>query len=310
MQQIMNQTKYIVDIVMVTYNHEKYIEKAITSVLSQKTNFVYRLIIGDDCSTDGTTSICERYSNNNPDKILLLKANKNEGIISNYLRCFKECTAEYICILEGDDYWIDNLKLEKQVKLLEKDKNIGLVHSNYTMYLEKYGKYKKTTKKLLTYCQNNQGNIYDELILHNFICPLTVMFRKRFLEIIDFSYLVNNHIITVDYFIWLNISLKSKIVYENEIFGIYRISDTSISNNSDIEKRIEFTETKNKILNYFIVNQPNKNISAGKIKHISHMRILLHAIKTFNFKYIAIYSKKISLSALFEVVKNYFKFYI
>ena len=147
-----------VDIIMVSYNQEIWIKEAIESVLNQKTNFRFRLIIGDDCSTDNTTSIIERYARDFPDIVILLKSDKNEGIVRNYLKCFEFCTAELICILEGDDYWIDIFKLENQFSLF-KDPTIGLAHSNYTMYVEKNKKFKKTTRTLSAYNEKNQGFI-------------------------------------------------------------------------------------------------------------------------------------------------------
>ena len=294
---------------MVTYNQEQFIEKAINSVLSQETNFNFRLIIGDDCSTDRTTSICEKYANNFPDKILLLKSDINKGIIRNYLRCFDECSAEYICILEGDDYWIDNLKIEDQATFLNINDKIGLVHSNYTMYKEEEKQYKKTNNNLVKYCLINQGYIYRKLIQNNFICPLTVMFRKCFLDHIDFSFLLENDVKTIDYFLWLNIALNSQIFYENKTYGVYRISGSSISNNHSFEKRIKFTETKTKILNYYIEKYPLEGLSKIQVKNNSDMSLLLRAIKTLNFKYIVLYSKDISIPVIFSTIKNYFKFY-
>jgi glycosyltransferase involved in cell wall biosynthesis len=301
--------KYDVDIVMVTYNHERYIEQAINSVISQKTNFGFRLIIGDDYSTDSTLSICEKYAKKFPDKILLLKSDSNIGLIQNYRNCFNKCTADYICILEGDDYWIDDMKIDKQACFLNKHENIALIHSNYAMYIEKKKKYKKTHKSLSSYCINNQGFIYEKLITSNFICPLTVMFRRYFLDQVDFLYLIDNEINTIDYVLWLNIALKSEIAYVNEVSGVYRISESSISNNSDFEKRIQFTDTRNKILYYFLNMYPASSLSITNIERNSNMRLLLRAIKTLNLKYIALYSKGISMPIIFDLIKRFFKFY-
>ena len=104
------------------YNHEKYIAQAIESVLEQKTNFPYRLIIADDHSTDGTPGICAEYARKYPETILCILQDLNYGIIRNYECAFNTCTAKYIAILEGDDYWIDSLKLQKQLSILENKK--------------------------------------------------------------------------------------------------------------------------------------------------------------------------------------------
>ncbi|MGM5470813.1 glycosyltransferase [Flavobacteriaceae bacterium LMO-SS05] len=107
---------------MVTYNHEAYIEQAIRSVMQQQTHFNFKLFIGEDCSTDNTKSICEQLQKEFPDHIELILNQENLGSTKNaihtYIRCF-ESNPTYIALLEGDDYWRDPLKLQKQVDFLE-----------------------------------------------------------------------------------------------------------------------------------------------------------------------------------------------
>jgi len=92
-------TKELVHILMVTYNHEKYIAKSIESVLMQKTTFDYKLMIGEDCSTDGTREIVKQYANNYPDKITAFLNKKNFGIKKNAAQMYKACIAKYTAIL-------------------------------------------------------------------------------------------------------------------------------------------------------------------------------------------------------------------
>lgn len=133
----------LVDIIMPTYNHEKYIAQAIKSVMMQECSFGYSLKIGEDCSTDGTYEVCKQYANVYADKILLLKISSNLGMAANYKSLFNACSAKYIAILEGDDYWLDMHKLQKQVEILESKPEIGLVHTNY------YSLYKNGRKKMV-----------------------------------------------------------------------------------------------------------------------------------------------------------------
>lgn len=96
---------------MITYNHEKFISQAIESVLMKKTNFDYELVIGEDCSTDRTRKICIDYRKEYPDKIKLLLRESSLGIHRNFVDTLKECTGEYIVLLEGDDYWTETYML-------------------------------------------------------------------------------------------------------------------------------------------------------------------------------------------------------
>ena len=111
-----------VSVVITSYNHEKYISQAIESVLMQKVDEL-EIIIGDDCSTDRTPEILDKYKKRYPDKIVILKDDKNLGITKNLERCIKRTTGRFVAICEGDDYWIDDEKLQKQVDFLVSNKD-------------------------------------------------------------------------------------------------------------------------------------------------------------------------------------------
>lgn len=104
---------------MVTYNHEPFIREAIDSVLMQRTGFDYELVIGEDCSTDGTREICEHYERENPSRIRLLRRETNWGSRRNAMDTFLACRGQYVALLEGDDYWTCPDKLQRQVDALD-----------------------------------------------------------------------------------------------------------------------------------------------------------------------------------------------
>lgn len=108
-----------ISICVITYNHEAYIEQTLNSILEQKTSYSFQVVIGEDCSTDNTRAICERFAANYPDKIKLLPSEKNLGAGANFVRTFNECDGKYLALLEGDDYWIYENKLQEQVDFLE-----------------------------------------------------------------------------------------------------------------------------------------------------------------------------------------------
>jgi glycosyltransferase involved in cell wall biosynthesis len=108
-----------VSVTMITYNHENFIKQAIEGVLLQQTNFKFVLIIGEDFSTDGTRNIVLDYQRRYKDKIILKLPQKNLGINVNSISNNLFCSGKYIAICEGDDYWTDPLKLQKQVDFLE-----------------------------------------------------------------------------------------------------------------------------------------------------------------------------------------------
>ena len=117
----------MVSISMATYNHERHISQAIESVLAQKTDFECELIIGEDCSPDGTRAICEKYAREHPGRIRLLPAERNLGMHLNGRRLLKECRGRYIAFLDGDDHWTDPRKLQRQMDYLESHPECAMV---------------------------------------------------------------------------------------------------------------------------------------------------------------------------------------
>lgn len=118
--------KVVLSVCMITYNHESHIREALDGVVMQKTTFKVELIIGEDCSTDNTRKICEEYAEEYPELIRLLPSVSNLGMQKNGIRTLQACTGKYVALLDGDDYWTDPLKLQKQVDFLENNKAYGI----------------------------------------------------------------------------------------------------------------------------------------------------------------------------------------
>ena len=115
----MNNETPLVSVCTITYNHEKYIERAIQSVLEQQYDFRIEFIIGDDCSKDNTRDIIRKYHALHPDIIVPLFPEKNLGAKLNAIQCLQRCSGKYIAFLEGDDYWIDPNKIKRQADFME-----------------------------------------------------------------------------------------------------------------------------------------------------------------------------------------------
>lgn len=116
----------LVSIRVVTYNHARYLARCLEGILMQKTSFPFEVVVGEDCSTDGTREIAIDYARRHPETIRLLLSETNLGGVQNTLRVRAACRGAYHAFCEGDDYWIDPLKLQKQVDCLE-------AHPEYTL---------------------------------------------------------------------------------------------------------------------------------------------------------------------------------
>lgn len=117
----------LVSVHMITYNHERYIRQAIEGVMMQKTDFEFELVIGEDASPDKTREICFEYQKKYPDKIRVLWSENNTFAIgANMVRVDAACRGKYIAFCEGDDYWINPNKLQRQVDAFRNNPKLGM----------------------------------------------------------------------------------------------------------------------------------------------------------------------------------------
>ncbi len=162
-----------VSVVITAYNHEKFIAKTLDSVLMQRTNFPYEIVIGEDCSTDNTRNILISYQQRFPDIFRLLLHEKNLGAFKNGKQVLEACTGDYIACLEGDDYWLTPEKMQKQVDFLD------LYPHCSTCFHDALIVYEDGSKESTSYRpRQNEFSTVENLLLDNFIPTAAVMFRR------------------------------------------------------------------------------------------------------------------------------------
>lgn len=127
----------LISVIVCTYNQEDTIGRTLDSILMQKCHLPIEIVIGEDGSTDDTLSICQEYQKQHPDTIRILANPVNKGFVRNYFDCLHACKGKFIADCAGDDFWIDDQKLEQESLLLEQDENIGIVHTDWLRYDEK-----------------------------------------------------------------------------------------------------------------------------------------------------------------------------
>lgn len=224
----------LVSICCITYNHEKYISDAIESFIMQKTSFPVEIIIHDDASSDNTTNIIREYEKKYPELFTCIFQKENQyskgirGIAAQFT--FLLARGKYIALCEGDDYWTDPYKLQKQVDFLEANSDYGVVHGNCNIYIEKNNKWIYNANKNL----KNNVKINSKTELFNLIVngdykirTCTVLFRR---ELIDRINLEGLNFLMGDTPLWINFSLITGFKYFDEIWGVYRVIQGSVSN--------------------------------------------------------------------------------
>ncbi len=237
----------LVSVHMITYNHEKFISEAIDGVLMQKTTFPIELIIGEDCSIDSTRKICEEYALKYLNIIALLPSEQNLGPAKNGLRLYKHFKGKYIAYCEGDDYWIDPLKLQKQVDFLEANPEFSIC-----FHKVKILKDDKLIDDYITREVLETTTILD-LAEGNYIHTPSVMFRRN-QNVIDAFESVGTLPIS-DYVLHMLNAKYGKIKKLHDVMGVYRIHEGGVhSYKSDIRKYVEWIVMLENMLPYFNID--------------------------------------------------------
>lgn len=212
----------MVNIVMITYNHEPFIRQAISSIVEQKTSFEYQLIIAEDKSSDHTRNICEELAKTHSDKILLLPECARLGMMRNLIQAFEACQGKYVAICEGDDYWSDSTKLQKQFDILENNLDISIVCHD-TAILHRNG-----TQTTLVKPKHRLKTVYSQQEMCASVLPVyhtSSLFFRKFERLPSWV----ETCIVGDIPIFLLAVLKGDVYYLNEVMSVYRKHDTSIS---------------------------------------------------------------------------------
>ena len=276
----MNKTP-MVSICCITYNHEKYIRDAIEGFLMQKTTFPFEILIHDDASTDGAADIIREYENKYPHLLYPIYQKENQyskGIKISPTFQYPRASGKYIAFCEGDDYWTDPYKLQKQVEFLEENIDYGLVHTDYIRFIEKYKRYNAKSNNNNWQIVNN--NTYDSLLISCHISTLTVCLRTSILKqyLNDLKGQINNWQMG-DYPLWLYYSVRSKIKYIPQKTAVYRILEESASFTKDNKKAYKFIQDSYSVRYYFINNYGCSCETYKKVKYNYYNHITLNKIK-------------------------------
>ena len=204
-----------VSVFILTYNQQEVIEQTIQSILMQQTSFPFQLVIGEDASTDSTAKICRSYASQHPQKIKLLTAEKNMGLIKNFLRTLKACDGQYVAICDGDDYWTDPQKLQKQVEFLEENKEYSIVYSLKKDLLPD-GTFQESKQLIMPAITT-----FDDLVIDNYIPSVTALFRNKTIDAEPPSWIENFPYGDWPLYLWTLLD-GGKIYFMNEVTAVYR----------------------------------------------------------------------------------------
>lgn len=245
--------KILVSIVCLAYNHERYIKEALDSFLTQQTDFNYEVLVHDDASTDNTAKIIKEYELKYPNIIKPIYQTENQyskGIKISWAFAYPKARGKYIALCEGDDFWVDLLKLQKQVDFLE-------MHDECSLCVHRAIVYDNATKSKIGEIRPSHQNSYfstEQIILGDgdIFATNSMVFRKEFALTLPKFYL-NAPI--GDYPLNIYLSLCGKVYYFDDCMSAYRVNveGSWTSTHKNFDTKVELLDKIEKM--FFEINQ-------------------------------------------------------
>lgn len=273
-----------VTVFMISYNQQDYIIEALENVLSQKTNFQFQVILSDDRSTDSTQDFVDQFLKNHPrkDSVIFIKQEKNLGWMPNFIFTLKKCQesgAKYIAMCEGDDFWTDENKLQKQIDLLEKNPDVVLAcHQYKELYND--GSTKDFPYFRKDFFQGKDTFKFSQEDFEDFmkIQTMTIVFRSSALDLSireKYDYYCDTHIKhhILDHGLGL---------YTNDFHAVYRIHGKNVFASLKKRQQSEFaynvykdliknnnSKRYKKLLNIVMKNRIEIELASGKHRFLN-----------------------------------------
>lgn len=274
----------LVSVCCITYNHAPYISQCVDGFLMQKTSFPYEIIINDDCSSDGTTEILKEYAEKYPDLIQLILHDENQyskgirRILATFV--YPLVKGKYIAICEGDDYWTDPYKLQKQVDYLESHPKCGMCYSNFSKYNQKNGTFSHNCLKKEQIQKYN--NLHDWIKLTPYAGPMTWMYRRELMSLKPSFNTVDGSFVTFAFFL-----AESKVhCLSEDNTAVYRVLENSASHSKDISKQYNYKkgihDIQLQLIEYYKYKLKNPDELITEINKKYYQRFLFHIIVNSN----------------------------
>jgi len=236
-------------VLLVTYNHEKYIEKSLKSILDQKIDIEFDIMVADDASTDNTLRLIRNMEQmHSTVQFNYLDHSVNLGITNNYKRAFSACKSEYIAIMEGDDYWVTPLKLSKQVDFLESHWECEMCATNYFVLEESRCHYYPRTPPVPGFkCLTSHDLIADNLIGNFSTCMYRIAaLRKLPSSLFDIK--------SYDWITNICVGMHGMLGFINEPMSVYRLHAggtwSAMSTNEQMNSQLEIIVPYDKASDY------------------------------------------------------------
>lgn len=289
----------MVSVVMITFNQKHYIERAIKGVLNQQFPYSVQLIICDDCSTDGTAEIAEKWKNKYPDVIQLMRNEINIGLGKNYIQAYGMCRGKYIAMCDADDYWISRKKLLRQVKYMESHPECAVTYHRVLNFYEESGEKRLSNGG----GKDRQSTSAVELAQRNTITNLSVMYRA---DLVDISHLPLwlGEMRLVDYAMHLFYASKGSVHYMPQVMGVYRRGSEGIWTHAVAVQKLKMAFDVRLNMMHELADYPDivNSIRISLIDHI--ISIIAEGDKGLALQLLPLVHTDIDITELFAKAEN------
>ena len=222
----------LASVVIITYNQQDFIVQAIESVLMQKVDFPYEIIIGEDLGRDNTRTICEQYAAKY-DFIRVLPRSKNLGVVGNWCDCVLHAKGKYIFMLDGDDYWTAPNKMQMQVDFMELHEKCIICHTDVQIFSMHSGKLRCSKKTNVPEGMIQQDVLAGrEQMTSSTMCLRTELVKKH----IPFDMFVNEDFPCEDWPAIVILAAYGEIRYLQVITTVYRVGQPSVTHQINYDK--------------------------------------------------------------------------
>lgn len=297
----------MVSVVMITYNHEKYIAEAIKGVFIQKCDFDIEFIIANDKSIDQTNQVINKIIDETTiaDHIKLRYYNhpNNKGMMKNFIWSLQQAKGRYIALCEGDDYWTDPLKLQKQVDFLEANLDYGLSFTNCSVLYEKANVIKESKKPLIDCSSLSRIELFNKIMKKELrIRTPSILIRTSVFKNIKPN---TEQFLMGDLPLFLDFAMNAKFHYYKKDTLIYRHRTESASHFKSLLKRLKFQENTWEMRLYYTQKYSNE-LESWVINQLNKHRIEIKA--SFPKEKIILLNPGFRYKALFLIIKRLPKF--
>ena len=305
-----NKTVPLVSVSVITYQHADFIEECLDGILTQQTDFPFEIIIGEDHSTDGTREICKKYAEKHPDKIrLFLRDRSTSGIYDeegNRVGGFngkwnrKSARGKYIAICDGDDYWTDPLKLQKQVNFLENNSEYSGICSAYSI-IDSSGTIIKKRKSLRKGKQIST-NIYAT---SGFPKTSTVLYRN--IKKLTNKQLSNLPTANGDVMLYYYMQQFGKLAYLDDVCCNYRLHGGGVHSSRDLFSKYHQTFRSLSMIKEFQLQNNVNDLLKRKHNKFANRLMILSLLK-MDFQNVKYFNNYVNKLLIYENLKTTVKF--